>query len=161
MKKSPTQKCSCKICTSGRTGKASRKQTGGKWITPTKRNAVLFLDKRCCQLCGRDEVDLKAAKERGLSLDHITCHSHGGCNEVHNLIVVCVRCNTKRGARTLSQWVKLLRNDEALRKELGINRKEVDRFNRRATKRMKSGFTTKDLKEKGHYKKAKDFLAKK
>ena len=138
---------------------SKRSQTGGKWITPTKRNAILFLDGRSCQLCHRNESDLKEANERGLSLDHIVCHSAGGSNEVHNLIVVCVRCNTKRGARTLSQWIKILRNDEAIRILLAIGMKQINSFNRKARARLKSEFTIKDLKEKGHYKKAKEFLA--
>ena len=48
---------------------------GSKWIRPDKRLAIYLRDGLACAYCG-DSVE-EGAK---LSLDHLTCHSHGGSN---------------------------------------------------------------------------------
>jgi len=57
-------------------------------------------DSHVCAYCGR------TAKKSGahLHLDHLTPKSLGGADVASNLVLACRRCNSARGAMTLSQW---------------------------------------------------------
>jgi hypothetical protein len=51
---------------------------------------------RACVHCGSDEQ---------LSVDHIHPQSRGGGPEMANLQVLCKRCNSSKGARTMEEWL--------------------------------------------------------
>lgn len=38
--------------------------------------------------------------------DHVLPLSRGGRSELRNVVCACSRCNTSKGARTLSEWVE-------------------------------------------------------
>lgn len=73
---------------------------GMKWIRSEKRLAIYVRDGLACVYCGEGVED--GAK---LTLDHLTPFSLGGGHEATNLVTACVRCNSKRGNRTLADWV--------------------------------------------------------
>lgn len=68
-----------------------------------QRYAVYAADGNCCiycgKSCGRPGSGLPTA-----SLDHVTPHSHGGTDDVTNLITACVACNSARGAKTVREY---------------------------------------------------------
>ena len=74
---------------------------GSKWIRPTTRLAIYLRDGMACIYCGH-------AVEEGerLSLDHIRPASHGGQNDVTNLVTCCSHCNSARGNRPLRTWCR-------------------------------------------------------
>jgi 5-methylcytosine-specific restriction endonuclease McrA len=51
-----------------------------------------------CVYCGSDGGGTH------LHLDHLTPRVAGGADVPENLVVACRRCNTARGAMTLTQW---------------------------------------------------------
>lgn len=66
------------------------KFAGRPWIPVSIRTAVLKRDGRRCLVCGSIER---------LSMDHVIPFSHGGLDTIKNLRVLCVPCNSRRGAR--------------------------------------------------------------
>lgn len=84
-----------------KTNRRKQKNQGMNWITPHKRLAIYLRDGLACAYCG-------ATIEDGviLTLDHIKCHSKGGSNHQNNLITSCRRCNSSRGTRSLTTFVK-------------------------------------------------------
>lgn len=60
------------------------------YISATTRRAVYERDGCACVECG--------ATER-LSLDHIVPRSRGGGSGIDNLRVLCISCNSRKGAR--------------------------------------------------------------
>lgn len=78
------------------------KYQGSKWIRPEKRLAIYLRDGMACCYCGagiEDEGNL-------LTLDHLTPHSLGGSNRESNLITSCRRCNSSRGSRDITAFVR-------------------------------------------------------
>ena len=71
------------------------------WICQTSRLAVYLRDGLSCAWCG-DGVEQGAI----LTLDHITPHSKGGSNDPSNLVTCCKRCNSSRGARSVSAFAR-------------------------------------------------------
>ena len=53
---------------------------------------VFGRDGRVCRYCGR--------ADRPLSLDHILPRALGGGDDAENLVVACIPCNSRKGART-------------------------------------------------------------
>lgn len=78
---------------------AREKKQGMNWIRQEKRLAIYLRDGMACVYCG-------AAVENGatLSLDHIKPVSRGGSNDATNLVTCCSRCNSSRGARSVSEF---------------------------------------------------------
>ena len=72
-----------------------------KWIRNEKRLALYLRDGLACCYCGEGIED--GAK---LTLDHLVAHSHGGGNEVSNLITACNRCNSSRGNRDWREFAE-------------------------------------------------------
>lgn len=46
-------------------------------------------------------------------LDHIVPLSKGGAHSIHNVIVMCWRCNSEKAAHHPSKWLQMLRSDAA------------------------------------------------
>jgi len=65
-----------------------------KEIPLTRRN-ILERDRHSCQYC--------RLKGDQLTLDHIMPRSRGGKDTWENLVAACVRCNVKKGSRTLKE----------------------------------------------------------
>ncbi len=80
--------------------KRSRPSLGG--VSGSTRSAVVARDGLVCQYC-----------HLGLSLDSVTIDhrtpvSRGGGDELANLCVACAPCNTRKGASTVEEWLRLL-----------------------------------------------------
>lgn len=51
-----------------------------------------------CAYCG--------AKDVPLNIDHVIPRAKGGTNRISNLVVACVKCNLRKGARSLEDFLK-------------------------------------------------------
>jgi hypothetical protein len=82
---------------------ASRRDNwnGMNWILKSSRLAIYLRDGMACFYCGSDFMN----EDTKLSLDHVTPHCEGGGNKPNNLITCCKRCNEKRGAKEIGQWL--------------------------------------------------------
>ena len=69
--------------------------SGSDWIWFPTRLAIYLRDGRRCLACRARRV---------LSLDHVRPRARGGSNRPDNLITLCTRCNTERGARPIRAW---------------------------------------------------------
>jgi hypothetical protein len=76
---------------------------GGKWCRPATRLAIYLRDGLACLWCGE-------GVEHGvtLSLDHFhTVKKTGEAdNSPTNLFTSCTRCNSRRGARTVTEFAR-------------------------------------------------------
>lgn len=69
---------------------------------PLTRKNVLKRDGYQCQYCG--------TREGPMTVDHIIPKTRGGKDEWTNLVCACVKCNNKKGNRTLKEaGMKLLK----------------------------------------------------
>lgn len=71
-----------------------------KWIRPTKRLGIMFRDNLCCAYCGASVED-----GASLTLDHIIARDNGGTNHETNLITCCTTCNSKKGTKSLADFL--------------------------------------------------------
>jgi uncharacterized protein YdaU (DUF1376 family) len=62
------------------------------------RTLVMERDGEKCTYCGAVDVNLQ--------LDHIIPQSRGGSDDPENLTPACRTCNTSKGAKMLSEWLK-------------------------------------------------------
>lgn len=53
-------------------------------------------DNNTCQICGEILLD------REIEIDHIIPYSKGGSSEEHNLRITCMKCNRKKGNKTVN-----------------------------------------------------------
>ena len=77
--------------------KPAKRTQGMNWIAKNTRLAIYLRDGMACAYCA-------ATIEDGaqLTLDHVKCYSKGGSNDPANLVTCCSKCNSSRGARSLS-----------------------------------------------------------
>lgn len=76
---------------------------GQNWITPAKRLAIYLRDSFGCCYCGRG-VEAEGVV---LTLEHLVPYSKGGALlEPTNLITACRSCNSARGNKALTAFVK-------------------------------------------------------
>lgn len=69
---------------------------------PLTRKNILKRDNYQCQYCG--------AREAPMTVDHVIPKTRGGKDEWTNLVCACVKCNNKKGDRTLKEaGMKLLK----------------------------------------------------
>lgn len=61
------------------------------------RRNIFLRDRNRCQYCGATKV------QRELNLDHVVPQSRGGKSSWTNVVCACIRCNTRKGARTPEQ----------------------------------------------------------
>lgn len=73
-----------------------REKVTKKKISKKVRQAVMQRDGYQCQVC-RDTDDL--------CLDHIIPESKGGTKDINNLQVLCRSCNSKKGIKTMVEWL--------------------------------------------------------
>ena len=71
------------------------------WCRQSTRLAIYLRDGMSCAYCG-------ATIEDGaiLSLDHLVPRSHGGGNQVTNLVTCCKKCNSSRGNRSVRAFCR-------------------------------------------------------
>ena len=62
---------------------------------PLSRKNVLHRDDYTCQYCGKSNTSL--------TVDHIQPKSRGGLNSWDNVVAACLRCNNKKGNKTLKE----------------------------------------------------------
>ena len=60
-------------------------------VPPVNRREVLRRDKYTCQYCG---------SMKHLTLDHVMPRTKGGKHSWDNVVIACVKCNSKKGDRT-------------------------------------------------------------
>lgn len=66
------------------------------------RKNILRRDNHKCQYCGRSDLPL--------TIDHVIPKSKGGQDTWENLVAACIKCNNKKGDRTLEEAnMKLIR----------------------------------------------------
>lgn len=53
----------------------------------------MFAEAKDCHWCGKE------MHPRDKTMDHLVALSRGGAHSIHNVVVACLRCNVKRGAR--------------------------------------------------------------
>lgn len=72
-----------------------------------EREAVLERDGWKCRACGVDTPrELRGFRvSNAPHIDHIIPRSQGGSNDQANLQCLCLACNSKKGGRTMRQWV--------------------------------------------------------
>lgn len=69
------------------------------------RRNLFRRDRNTCQYCG------KRFATEDLSIDHVTPRAHGGHSSWSNCVVACLRCNARKGSRTLDQaGMRILRS---------------------------------------------------
>lgn len=69
------------------------------FVRQSTRLAIYLRDGLACAWCGHSVED-----GAQLSLDHLTPYSLGGGHESANLVTCCTRCNSSRGARSVSAF---------------------------------------------------------
>lgn len=70
------------------------------------RKHILLRDRYSCQYCG---WKAGAGQREELTLDHVVPRAKGGGNSWVNLVACCVRCNNRKGDRSLAEsGMKLL-----------------------------------------------------
>lgn len=67
-----------------------------KMVTFSRRN-LFRRDHYQCQYCG------KKPKTTDLTIDHILPRSKGGTSTWENCVLACIRCNTRKGSKTLDE----------------------------------------------------------
>lgn len=65
-------------------------------VSSSLKQKILDRDNRKCKSCG-DENDL--------SIDHILPVSRGGVSKEHNLQILCLSCNGRKGTKTMDEWL--------------------------------------------------------
>ena len=96
----------CQTLTSAATTARPDRKTmnqGQNWISQAKRLAIYMRDGFACCYCGR------GVEEKGLvlTLEHIVPYSKGGALlDPINLITACRSCNSARGNKALTSYVK-------------------------------------------------------
>lgn len=64
------------------------------------RQSVFKRDGNICQYCKGNSGNKR------LVVDHIIPKNRGGNHEMENLITSCNSCNSKKGNKTLIEWIK-------------------------------------------------------
>jgi len=73
------------------------------WIRQDKRLAIYLRDGAACVWCGQSIEDGVT-----LTLDHLTCHAHGGSNAAANLVTACRACNSRRADRSVEEFAAVV-----------------------------------------------------
>ena len=108
----------------GRKNKDKRRITKKRWALKNKEHINFLTKQRIYRLKGaegrivKSDVDNLFETNNGKcyycninaskSIDHVIPISRGGTNYLNNLVPVCISCNSKKGAKLLSEWNPLL-----------------------------------------------------
>jgi hypothetical protein len=83
---------------------AARAVRYAKVLPAATKRAVVERDGRQCRYCGR-----RISRREPLHIDHVIARSLGGGDDLDNLVVACIGCNTRKGALRLEQCGMMLR----------------------------------------------------
>lgn len=86
-------------------------KNGSHWIRPVKRLAIYIRDNFTCVYCGKN---LKNAKPKLRTLDHVLPRELGGSNRADNLVTACKRCNDAKGIKNLADLCVMRKGDATL-----------------------------------------------
>lgn len=75
----------------------------GQWCRSEKRLGIYIRDCFACVYCGQGVVDRVK-----LTLDHVVPWSEYGSDDESNLVTACHLCNSTRGKRSVSEFVKVV-----------------------------------------------------
>lgn len=76
-------------------------------ISKPKRKRTFEKCNGKCAYCGK-QLTLEASDT---CVDHVIPIAKGGNNEDKNLVMACRRCNSSKGAKLLSEWKGMVRNE--------------------------------------------------
>lgn len=77
-------------------GSSKDHRGNARHISHELKNKIFSRDKGICQNCG---------DTNSLSIDHKLPVSRGGVSSECNLQILCLSCNTKKGTKTMSEWI--------------------------------------------------------
>jgi 5-methylcytosine-specific restriction endonuclease McrA len=75
--------------------RAAKKLNGIFYIRKSELSALL---RGCCFYCGQKNVKI--------TLDHVIPISRGGTHSIGNLVACCLRCNSSKGNKFITEWKK-------------------------------------------------------
>lgn len=84
--------------------------------SPLKKN-IFNRDNHTCQYCG---------SKRNLTIDHVTPKSKGGKDTWSNLVTACIRCNNKKGDKTLEEAGMILQREPKEFRYINILQKDAN-----------------------------------
>lgn len=61
-----------------------------------------------CVYCLKYGTDSKGPDERSWHVDHMYPQIHGGDNKIDNKVLSCATCNSKKGSKTVIEYIKLI-----------------------------------------------------
>eukprot|EP00162_Nutomonas_longa_P014778 comp22096_c0_seq1/m.51319 comp22096_c0_seq1/g.51319 ORF comp22096_c0_seq1/g.51319 comp22096_c0_seq1/m.51319 type:complete len:140 (+) comp22096_c0_seq1:1117-1536(+) len=87
---------------------------GSRYISESVRAEVFETSLGQCHHCGKTLVFKNRSSGRGRwEPDHLTPHSQGGSNDLHNLVASCYDCNRSRNNLSLRDFLGGIRYCEA------------------------------------------------
>lgn len=110
----------------GHRNNRNKANNGGKWIRPEKRSAIYSRDDCKCVYCGKP-MDGRSI----FTLDHLLPCELGGSNEAKNLVTCCKRCNSRKKALSVRDFLAVLAKEGKDTEEI---RKRIRRNTRRKLK---------------------------
>jgi len=96
-----------------RTDWARRPGRSSSFVRKSLRYAIYFRDGFDCIYC-RKVFPLRLDGE-GLSLDHVLPRSRGGKSQADNLVTVCCRCNSRKQAKVMHDWLNAVQRRRVAR----------------------------------------------
>lgn len=122
------------------------------WIQKNKRWAIYMRDNCKCVYC-----DATIGDGALLTLDHITpVAKTGTANNKHtNLITSCRSCNSSKSDKSMSRWLRVLKERGTTDEKINDIKNAVRRAKRGKDSRKRSEDT---LRTRGYYDKAEEFL---
>lgn len=110
-----------RIIASTHRGTTFSTKSGGRSISPAKRDAILERDGHKCVYCGTPltrklahkgryngtQTKTKPAGYQFLTVDHVFPCSRGGTNDMSNLAASCISCNARKHTKTPLEWATL------------------------------------------------------
>lgn len=101
------------------------KNNGGKF-TRQETNELLKIQENLCYYCGKDFeiIDGKIIAHA----DHYISIHDGGKNEIQNIVMACVSCNSKKGRMNGNEFERIIRKSRPLElsRKLGVIRRKIN-----------------------------------
>lgn len=130
---------------------AGNRGQGSNWLRRATRRRIYTRDRWRCVwcLCEIAQIGMHGVKGvsvngivftdglqlRQASVDHVVSRSRGGSNRPSNLIACCMRCNAKRGHRSVPKFAKALCDEAGLRNGFYLSPSKIVRRVRAAQRR--------------------------
>lgn len=106
------------------------KDNGGTF-TKAQLNELLQIQENLCYYCG-STFDKKNNKFIAHADHYISVHD-GGMNDIHNIVMACVSCNSKKGRMHGDSFERLVKKSRPLEtsKKLGLIRRKLNVFRKK------------------------------